>query len=182
MSRNKRKKKQSERKNATNLLREWQRERLERDRELPLPPPGPSEVTLVAYFLPPPSGDAEALSWFECAVRESWRHCGVLRTVLVAPEATDALKAFAAPFGPRVEIQVEPSLVPGRPETAAVDRAARLARRFETRWALVVADDAFPLRPGIGTWIDRWDFAGAPRPRPHVRQGRAPGKQGWMRR
>ncbi len=168
MSRSKKHKKNAERKNGASVLRNWQAERLARDRELPIPPRGPSEVSLLAYHLPDPSAPAEgAFDALECAVRESWRQCGLLHTVLVAPSADPALEAFAAPFGPMVEVQVEPSLVPGRPETVATDLIARLPERFFTPFVLVVREDGFPLRPGLGSFLDHWDFVGAPAVRDH---------------
>ena len=61
--------------------------------------------------------------------------------------ADPALEAFAAPFGPMVEVQVEPSLVPGRPETVATDLIARLPERFFTPFVLVVRENQ-PQRLG----------------------------------
>ena len=164
MSRNKRRKKQAERKNDAEVLAEWQKERLERDRDFPEPALGPSEVTVVAHFAPGKSDREAAFSRLECALRETWRNCGMLRTVVVADAASPSLAAFASSFGGRVEVAVEPSLASGRPEAVAADRAARLPERFATSWVLVVSEDAFPLRPGLGSYIDRFDFVGAPHP------------------
>ena len=161
-----RKKKNTEKKGA-DLLREWQRERLLRDRELPVPATGPSEVTLLAYHFRPEAQEEERFPYLECAIRESWRQCGFLHTVVVTHAASPALRAFAEPFGIHFEIQEEPSLVPGRPETMGVDMATRLHERFATPLVLVVQDDAFPLRPGLGSFVDDCDFAGAPLLRDH---------------
>ena len=162
MSRGKRHRKNSERKNGADALREWQRERLARDRELPVPAPGPSEVSLVAYHVRPAAAADEDFLPLEAAIRESWRHCGFLHTVIVAPAATPALAAFAEPYGTGVEIAVVPSLDPERPETEEEDRIARLPERFATPFALLVSADGFPLRPGLGSFLDHWDFIGAP--------------------
>ena len=161
-----RKKKNAEKKGA-DLLREWQRERLLRDRELPVPATGPSEVTLLAYHFRPAEREEELFPYLECAIRESWRQCGFLHTVVVTHAASPALRTFAEPFGIHFEIQEEPSLVPGRPETMGVDMATRLHERFATPLVLVVQDDAFPLRPGLGSFVDDCDFAGAPLLRDH---------------
>ena len=48
-----------------------------------------------------------------------------------------------------------------------VDMATRLHERFATPLVLVVQDDAFPLRPGLGSFVDDCDFAGAPLLRDH---------------
>lgn len=162
MSRGKRHRKNSERKNGADALREWQRERLARDRELPVPAPGPSEVSLVAYHVRPAAAADEDFLPLEAAIRESWRHCGFLHTVIVAPALTPALAAFAEPYGIGVEVAVVPSLDPERPETEDVDRIANLHQRFETPFALLVSADGFPLRPGLGSFLDHWDFIGAP--------------------
>lgn len=162
MSRNKRRKKQGDRNPAANLLSEWQRERLERDRDFPDPPPGPSEVTVLAHYVPRPAEREASFRALECALRETWRNCGMLRTVVVAAAGSPELAEFAKPFGPRFEVQIEPSLDPDAPETVAADRAANLPRRFATSWVLVVSGDAFPIRPGLGSYMDRFDFVGAP--------------------
>lgn len=162
-----RKKKNAGKGGGADALREWQRERLLRDRELPVPATGPSEVTLLAYHFRPAEREEELFPYLECAIRESWRQCGFLRTVVVTHSASPALRAFAEPFGIHFRIQEEPSLVPGRPETMALDMASRLHERFTTPFALVVQDDAFPLRPGLGSFLDDWDFCGAPLLRDH---------------
>ncbi|MBR1835783.1 MAG: hypothetical protein IJ783_00705 [Kiritimatiellae bacterium] len=166
MSRKKHRKNQ-EKRNASAVLRQWQLDRLERDRELPRPAPGPSEVSVVAYWLPQPGVPAaETFPFLECAIREAWRQCGFLHTVVVAPPGPHPeLEEFAAPYGIHFEIQREPSLDPARPETAEADANARLHERFATPWALLVREDGFPLRPGIGSFLDDWDFVGAPRAR-----------------
>ncbi len=164
MSRNKRKKKQADRKAGTLLFAEWQKERLERDCDFPEPAPGPSEVTVVTHFAPGASDRAAAAVRLECALRETWRNCGFLRTVVVAGAESPELSAFASGFGGRVEVRVEPSIRSGRPADVAAFRAARLPDLFRTGWVLVVSDDAFPVRPGLGSYIDRFDFIGAPHP------------------
>ena len=112
-----RRKKNADRRRADDLLAAWQLERLDQDRALPLPARGPSEVTLVAYFVPPRDRLEERFPRLECAIREAWRHCGLLRTVLVVDRESEPVRAFAAsiPDG-LVRVQAEPSLRPDRPE------------------------------------------------------------------
>ena len=164
MSRSKRKKKQENRKNAANLLSKWQEERLLRDRDFPLPPQGPSEITVVTYFAPGQTDRAEAFARTECALMETWRNCGFMQTVVVADAPTPALDAFASQFGRWVEIQIEPGIRSGAPRDVAANRAATLPERFLTSSVLVVSPDAFPVRPGIGWFVDKFDFVGAPHP------------------
>ena len=64
-----RRKRNQERRKADDLLAAWQLERLEQDRALPLPARGPSEVTLVAHFVPPRDRLDERFPRMECAIR-----------------------------------------------------------------------------------------------------------------
>lgn len=161
-----RRKKNAERRRADDFLAAWQLERLDRDRALPLPARGPSEVTLLAYFVPPRDRLDERFPRLECAVREAWRHCGLLRTVIVVDRASEPVRAFAdsIPNG-LVRVQEEPSLSPNRPETVAADLNAKLAERVSTNLVLTVREDAFPVRPGLAAYMDDLDFVGAPRAR-----------------
>lgn len=162
MSRSRRKKKQDSRAGAEALLAEWQKERLLRDRDFPLPPPGPSEITVVTHFAPGASNRDEALERLQCALMETWRNCGFMLTTIVADRETPALEEFASGFGGKVEVQIEPGIRSARKCDIAADRAAKLPLRFRTSVALVVSADAFPVRPGIGSFVDKFDFVGAP--------------------
>ena len=161
-----RRKRNQERRKADDLLAAWQLERLEQDRALPLPARGPSEVTLVAHFVPPRDRLDERFPRMECAIREAWRHCGLLRTVVVVDRESAPVRAFAdsIPHG-LVQVQVEPSLSPNRPESVSADIDANLAKRVSTNLALTVREDAFPVRPGLGSFVDDLDFVGAPKAR-----------------
>ena len=161
-----RRKKNADRRRADDFLAAWQLERLEQDRALPLPARGPSEVTLLAYFVPPRDRLDERFPRLECAVREAWRHCGLLRTVIVVDRESAPVRAFAdsIPNG-LVRVQAEPSLAPNRPEAAAADLNAKLAERVSTNLVLTVREDAFPVRPGLAAYMDGLDFVGAPRAR-----------------
>ncbi len=156
---------ETDRKSAIASLRDWQRARLARDRAEPLPPPGPDTVTALAYFFRPPETAERHFPGVECAIRETWRHCGTMKTVLVTQAVTPPLAAFASQFPGLVEVQVEPSLKPLPPGDIAsmsVDCNARLHTRFSTPWVLIVQDDGFPLRPGLEEFLGRWDYTGAP--------------------
>lgn len=161
-----RRKKNADRRRADDLLAAWQAERLDQDRALPLPARGPSEVTLVAWFAQPRDRVEERFPRLECAIREAWRHCGLLRTVLVVDRESAPVRAFAdsIPHG-LVQVQVEPSLRADRPETVWADANANLAKRVSTNLVLTVREDAFPVRPGLASFVDGLDFAGAPKAR-----------------
>ena len=79
----------------------------------------------------------------------------------VIKQRTDELLAFADRFD-RVEIQVEPSLIPGNLYTMSADCDGKFAERFATEYLMVIQDDGFPLRPGLGEFLGKWDFIGAP--------------------
>jgi len=119
------------------------------------------EVTILAYhFRPPESGEA-AFEGIARAFRETWRHCGPLKSVLVVNEATPCVRRFAVRHQ-NLEVQVEPSLVPGNIFTMSADMNGRLHKRFSTPYVLVIQDDGYPLRPGLQDFIGKYDFIGAP--------------------
>lgn len=127
---------------------------------------GSAEVTVVAYFFRDETNYDEKFAHLAGALLETWRKCGRMRTVVVANRVGGALAHFAARY-PWVEVQVEPSLVPGDINTMSRDCNARLFERFRTKYALVVQDDGFPLRPGLEEFVARgYDFIGSPYCRP----------------
>ena len=147
---------------AVARFHEWLLTRLEQNRSIELPAPGPTEVTLLTYFFLPKNLSDEHFLYLEGAIRETWRQCGLLTTVIVTNEITDAMRAFAEPFGRLVELQEEKSLIHGRLNTMSIDCNARLADRFHTRYVLLITEDGFPIRPGIGRYMDGIDFWGSP--------------------
>ena len=126
---------------------------------------GPDDVTVLAYHFWNEDGYDEAFSRVECAIRETWLHCGSMRTVLVLNMIRPCVERFAAAFS-RVEVQVEPSLTPGRIFSMSADMNGRLHTRFSTPYVLIVQNDGFPLRSGLDDFIGKWDFIGAPYVRP----------------
>lgn len=144
-------------------LPEWQKTRLEtvhaNRRDYPA---GPAALTVLTYCW---GMDAERPTTqfyrVESAFRETWLRCGMMKSVIVTDRPTDEMKTFAAQF-PSVEIQVEPSLVPGDLHSMSVDCDGRLVERFDTPYVMIVQDDGFPLRSGVEEFLGRWDFIGAP--------------------
>ena len=117
---------------------------------------GPREVTVLAYFW----GAADF--WrVECAIRETWLKCGQMKTVIVTDGERDEVKRFAAEFE-CVDVQVEKGLVAGSLGSMSADCNGKLVGRFSTPYVLVVQDDGFPLRAGLGEFLGKWDFIGAP--------------------
>ena len=123
---------------------------------------GPSAVTVLAYFFRDAASYDAKFVHLAGAILETWRHCGRMKTVVVTNRIGAALAKFAARY-PWVEVQVEPSLVPGDIDSMSRDCLARLGERFATDYVLVVQDDGFPLRGGLEPFVALgYDFIGAP--------------------
>ena len=143
-------------------LNEWQLKRLQTvHRERLDYGKGRDDVTVIAYHFWGDSGYDDAFKRIECAIRETWLHCAMMKTVIVANKATEYVRQFAAKFS-AVTIQIEPSLVPGRIFTMSADMNGRLAARFDTPYCLIVQNDGFPLRSGLDEFVGKYDFIGAP--------------------
>lgn len=126
---------------------------------------GNRDVTVLAYHFWNVDGYESAFARVECAIRETWLHCGMMKTVLVVNAMQPCVERFAAAF-PSVEVQVEPTLAPGNIFTMSADMNGRLLERFSTPYVLVVQNDGFPLRSGLDGFVGKWDFIGAPYVRP----------------
>ena len=120
-----------------------------------------NEVTVLAYHFWDDQGYDAAFGRLALAVRETWRHCGQLRTVLVVNKTRPCIEAFAAE-NREVEVQVEPSLVPGDINSMSADCNSRLWTRFSTPYVLVIQADGYPLRGGLEEFVGKYDFIGAP--------------------
>ena len=157
-------------------LRRWQRERLAAyEASPPSFGKGPAGVTIVSYFFRPEETAAERFPYVKCGILETWRHCGMMKTVIVSHTLTQPVAEFANRFPEWVEVQVEPSLKPRPPgdiESMSVDCISKLHERFATPEVLIVQDDGFPLRPGLEEFLGKWDYVGAP----------WPGRDDWITR
>ena len=118
-------------------------------------------VTILVYTFPRPGGEAAAFSGIAAAVDRTWSKVGRLKTVVVASHRFDALDGFAAQ-NPNVEVQIEPTLVPGDIRTMSMDCIKRLHTRFSTPYVLIVQDDGYPLKSNLGDFVGKADFWGAP--------------------
>lgn len=119
------------------------------------------EVTVLAYHFCEKEGYAEAFAKVCHAFEETWRHCGKLKSVLVVNEIALCVERFAAE-NPNVEVQIEPSLVPGKIFTMSADMNGKLHERFHTPYVLIIQNDGYPLRPGLEDFVGKYDFIGAP--------------------
>ena len=147
-------------------LAEWQKDRLQKIHVNRVDyGSGREDVTVLAYHFWGGMGYEEAFSRLECAIRETWLQCGMMKTVLVVNMMQPCVERFAVAFS-QVEVQVEPSLVPGKIFSMSAEMNGRLHTRFSTPYVLIVQNDGFPLRQGLDDFIGQWDFIGAPYVRP----------------
>lgn len=148
---------------ATDVLAEWQLNRLRTVHDGRSDyGKGSERVTVLSYYWGADTENPDTQFYrIESAFRETWLQCGMLRSVIVTDRPTRQVEKFAELF-PSVEIQVEPSLVPGDIFTMSQDCDGRFADRFSTEYLMVIQDDGFPLRPGLDEFLGKWDFIGPP--------------------
>ena len=145
------------------LLKHWQVEQLPLERQsASFFRAGCISVSVLAYhFWEEDRFDTEFV-FLECAILKTWRFCGMMKTILVVNLVTKGLKTFAERYAGWVEIQIEPSLIPGNIFTMSADCNCRLHSRFSTDNVLIIQNDGFPIRCGLDEFIGKWDFIGAP--------------------
>lgn len=139
----------------TKALRAHIKETLPHLRQTAVPPQRHTALTLLMYWFPADE------TWDPCefALRQSWAVLGRLPTVLVTQRLFPALNDFAR--REHVEVQLEPSLTPGKISTMSADCIARLWTRFTTRHVLIVQADGWPLRDELNRFL-AYDYVGAP--------------------
>ena len=122
---------------------------------------GRKDVTLLAYHFWDEANQEPRWPCLECAIRETWLHCGLLKTVVVTNRVSPAMKLFAKEFS-NADFQLEPSLVSNDLFSMSADCNGKLATRFSTEYVLIVQNDGFPLRSGLDAFVGKYDFIGAP--------------------
>lgn len=120
-----------------------------------------SDVTVVLYFYWKAEDAPSRWPEFEGAILETWRNCGLLKTVVVSNAQHACVGEFACRFK-NVKVQIEESLVPGSLRAMSIDCDLRLYSRFDTDYVLIVQNDGFPLRKGLDEFVGRYDYIGAP--------------------
>ena len=152
---------------ALDTLRVWQCRRLDGYRNGTVRFPadlGPKNVTAVLYFFQDEKSIETAWPFSECAILETWHHCGFLKTVLVVDRTSSPVLEFAQKYPPWVSIQEEPELMPGDIGTLSRECIQKLHARFPTEYVLTIQDDGFPLKNGLDKFLGNVDFYGAPWP------------------
>ena len=120
-----------------------------------------NRVTVLIYTFPKPGTEDAAFAKIVASIVRTWEHVGRLKTVIVASHRFAAVEKFSAEHA-NVELQIEPTVVPGNIKTMSLDCIKRLYRRFTTEYVLVIQDDGFPIRSGLEEFLDKCDFYGAP--------------------
>lgn len=119
------------------------------------------DVTILIYTFPRPGTEDVAFAKIAASIERTWSHVGRLKTVIVASHRFAAVERFAAD-NKEVELQIEPTVVPGNIKTMSMDCIKRLYRRFSTPYVLIIQDDGFPVRGGLEEFLGKCDFYGAP--------------------
>lgn len=144
-------------------LRAWQVKRLAEHGEAPaFHKAGPTNVTVLCYFYRPAEQVNEHFPYTICALYETWRHCGMMKTTLVVNKISKPIEAFRRLHANWVTVQEEPALTPGNVDVMSVDCNTKLYSRFTTPYVLIVQDDGFPLRPGLERFVGKADYLGSP--------------------
>ena len=123
---------------------------------------GPADVTVLAYHFWGEDRIDKAFDEVECSIRETWLHCGIMKTVLVLNRITPHIEQFAEQFSPWVKLVEEKRLIPGKIFSMSEDCNSRLHTRFDTPSVLIVQNDGFPLQAGLDAFIGKYDYIGAP--------------------
>ena len=118
-------------------------------------------VSILIYTFPLCGKEDVAFSKIVSSIERTWELCGKLKTIIVASHHFIEVDTFAASH-PNVELQIEPSLVPGNIKTMSMDCIKSLYKRFSTPWVLIIQDDGYPIRGNLEEFIGKADFWGAP--------------------
>lgn len=126
---------------------------------------GPPDVTIITYIYGNDTYVEKHFFEIENAIRETWFHVGFLKTVIVTDAITPSVEKFTARFPQFVRVDICADLVAGDLYAYSRDCIKNLHTRFDTPYMLFIHPDGFPLRGGIGEFLGRWDYIGAPWPK-----------------
>ncbi len=119
------------------------------------------DVTILIYTFPKTGSETESFAKIVKSIERTWKHCSELKTVIVSSHRFAEVEAFVSSHS-NVELQIEPSLVPGNIKTMSMDCIKKLYTRFTTPYVLIIQDDGFPIRSGLEEFVGKADFWGAP--------------------
>lgn len=146
--------------NGLSKIVEWQKANLAAMRRWTFEPFERDDVTLIAYYF---RCDKELDSYFwrtEFAFLKTFQTQGLMPSVLVVNKRSPTIEDFCERYS--IAIQVAGNLIPGKVKTLALDLVQNLHERFNTPYVLTIQDDGFPMRSGLGSFVGKWDYIGAP--------------------
>ena len=120
------------------------------------------DLTILIYTFPRQGEEEASFGRIVESIERTWRLIGRMKTVIVADRAFDQVKDFVNTNADVVELQIEPTLVPGKIQSMSLDCIKRLYTRFSTPYVLIIQDDGYPLKSNIDDFVGRYDFIGAP--------------------
>lgn len=120
------------------------------------------DLTILIYTFPRQGEEEASFGLIVESIERTWRLIGRMKTVIVADRAFDQVKGFVNTNADVVELQIEPTLVPGKIQSMSLDCIKRLYTRFSTPYVLIIQDDGYPLKSNIDDFVGRYDFIGAP--------------------
>jgi len=147
------------------FLRAWQERMLPKlETTCFIPCENQNRLTALTYYFRPTDEkpDYESFKWTRFAILKTWKECGLLKTIIVTNAVTPAQKKIRSEFPDYIEIQIEPTLIPGDINSMTLDCHTKLHARFSTQFVMIIQDDGFPLHPGINRYVGKYDYVGAP--------------------
>jgi hypothetical protein len=142
-----------------NALSVWQRQSVQVLAGRPVSAPDVQNVTALAYFFWDDDRIDSLFYTIESAFLVTRQVCGALPCILVVNRVTPRIEAFCVSQG--IVIQIDKTLTGGVPRMN-IDCVETLYSRFETEYVMVIQSDGFPLRQGIGEFVGKYDYIGAP--------------------
>lgn len=133
---------------------------------------GRRDITVITYIYGTTQYVSAHFYQIENALRETWFHFGLLKTVIVTNVITSEINHFADLFSGWIRLDICNNLIPGDLYHYSRDCIENLHERFSTPYMLFVHPDGFPLRPGIDDFIGTYDYIGAPWTQPDDLWGR----------
>jgi hypothetical protein len=100
--------------------------------------------------------------YIEMAIRETWKHLGLMKTILVVNRITKRIEHFCEQFSGWVKIEQRKELEPGSLYSMSYDAIKNMHRRVDTDYVLNVHPDGWALRPGMEEFIGKYDYIGSP--------------------
>ncbi len=148
--------------NQIPTLADWLAERLPILHDLSFKPSPIRNVTVLAYFFWSNERIYSEFWKIETAFLQTFHICGLLPGILVVNQKTAEMESFCRKYG--IEIQIEESLDRGGLPAMSIDCIAKLHSRFKTEYVLIIQNDGMPMRDGLGDFLGKFDYVGAPWP------------------